>query len=334
MAAALAGWLVYRAAAGEGFRWRAFVDGISGLEWQWLAAAAAGAIATYWLRAVRWAVLIRPVAVHPRIGGLFTATVIGFAAVTVFGRAAEIVRPYLISVKERVPFSSQAAAWLLERILDTIVALGVFGFALARVRASGIAIGPRIEWIMAAGGRVAAVAAVISITVFLLLRHFTEPMRARMLDGLRFLPAPRLARAERLVNAFAQGAQATRNGAALALLLLYTALEWLAIAWCYVCITWAYGGRLHFSWTDVLIFMGFVSFGSVVQIPGIGGGVQVAAVLVLTELFRVPLELAASVALLLWIMTFVVVVPLGVLLAVREGLDWAKLRRLGREVEL
>ena len=43
--------------------------------------------------------------------------------------------------------------------------------------------------------------------------------------------------------------------------------------------------------------MGFVSFGSIVQIPGIGGGMQVVSVLVLTELFGVRLELATAFAL-------------------------------------
>jgi glycosyltransferase 2 family protein len=47
---------------------------------------------------------------------------------------------------------------------------------------------------------------------------------------------------------------------------------------------------------DVLIFVGLVSFGAAVQIPGIGGGLQVVAVVVLTELFRVRLEPATSFA--------------------------------------
>ena len=44
--------------------------------------------------------------------------------------------------------------------------------------------------------------------------------------------------------------------------------------------------------------MGFVSFGSIVQIPGVGGGMQVVSVLVLTELFGIRLELATAFALL------------------------------------
>jgi glycosyltransferase 2 family protein len=82
---------------------------------------------------------------------------------------------------------------------------------------------------------------------------------------------------------------------------------------------------------DVLILMGFVSFGSIVQIPGVGGGMQVVSVLVLTELFGVRFELASSFAVFLWAITFVAIVPLGLLVALKEGLDWHSLRRIGRE---
>jgi hypothetical protein len=77
--------------------------------------------------------------------------------------------------------------------------------------------------------------------------------------------------------------------------------------------------------------VGFISFGAAVQIPGIGGGLQVVAVVVLTELFRVRLEPATSFAMLIWVLSFVVVVPAGLMLTVKEGLDWRSLRRIGRE---
>jgi hypothetical protein len=56
--------------------------------------------------------------------------------------------------------------------------------------------------------------------------------------------------------------------------------------------------------------------------------------LVLTELFAVQLEPATSIALLTWIITFVVIVPLGLTLSFHEGLNWGKLRRLEAEAEL
>jgi len=33
----------------------------------------------------------------------------------------------------------------------------------------------------------------------------------------------------------------------------------------------------------------------------------------------------------LWILTFVAIVPVGLALALKEGLDWHSLRRIGRE---
>jgi hypothetical protein len=46
----------------------------------------------------------------------------------------------------------------------------------------------------------------------------------------------------------------------------------------------------------------------------------------------VPLEISTSVALVLWITSFVVVVPFGLLLAVHEGIRWSALKQLEPEV--
>jgi glycosyltransferase 2 family protein len=93
----------------------------------------------------------------------------------------------------------------------------------------------------------------------------------------------------------------------------------------------AFGSVIHFTLSDVIILMGFVSFGGVVQIPGIGGGVQVVAVLVLTKIFGLPVELATSIAVLMWLVTFVVIVPFGLAVALHQGLSWRKLRQLEQE---
>ena len=71
----------------------------------------------------------------PDLWRIFTATAIGFTAVVLFGRAGEPVRPYLIAKKEGVSFSSQIAAWIVERILDLLMVLLIFGIALTQVSA-------------------------------------------------------------------------------------------------------------------------------------------------------------------------------------------------------
>lgn len=264
---------------------------------------------------------------------LLSATVIGFTAITLFGRAGELVRPYLIARKEQVPLSSQLATLLLERIFDLLMALLLFGFALAQVNASGVAVGPRLSSFLAIGGKLVGLVAVILLIVLLSFRHLAEPARRRVTDALRFLPEHHFERAEKLVAAFVQGVESTRSDAALLAMIAYSVLEWGLVIACYWCLAESFRG-LHLTIVDILIFLGFVSFGAAVQLPGVGGGIQVASVVVLTELFGARLELATSFALLVWIMTFVVIVPFGFLLALREGLQWHSLRQIGREVSM
>jgi uncharacterized membrane protein YbhN (UPF0104 family) len=83
---------------------------------------------------------------------------------------------------------------------------------------------------------------------------------------------------------------------------------------------------------ETLIFVGFAAMGSIVQIPGIGGGVQVATVVVLTEIFGMPLEVASGLAILIWLLGFVIIVPFGVLFALQEGINWRRFRHLPEDV--
>jgi len=110
----------------------------------------------------------------------------------------------------------------------------------------------------------------------------------------------------------------------------YTLVEWLLVAACYACVLRAFGNAMELTAVNVLVLMGFVTFGSLVQLPAVGGGAQVTAVLVLTEIFGVPLETATGLALVLWIVSSVAIVPIGTLFALHEGLTWARLRQVER----
>jgi uncharacterized protein (TIRG00374 family) len=323
-------WLVRLFLNSRGFDWRAFRATLLALRWWWLAAAGGSVIAGYYGRALRWRVLMRPVKPEPSLWNLFSATVIGFSAITILGRPGEFVRPYLIAAKEQVSASSQMAALVLERIYDVLIVLAMFGFALSRVRRSDAALGPALSWVFATGGWFVGGLSIIVLGLLMAFRHFSAAMRRRLLGVLAAHgAAPNLfKRADRLITAFVQGVESTRSEKAVLLVVWYTILEWGTIALTTFCVMQAFGSALHFGWLDVLIFLGFLAFGAVVQIPGVGGGMQVVSVLVLTELFRVPLEISTSVALVLWIISFVVVVPFGVALALHEGIRWRTLKQL------
>ena len=78
--------------------------------------------------------------------------------------------------------------------------------------------------------------------------------------------------------------------------------------------------------------MGSSMLGSVLQLPGVGGGSQLATIAALEHIFDVPRELAASCGIMLWLTTFVAVIPAGLLLAHHERLSLRKLsRRVSRK---
>jgi uncharacterized protein (TIRG00374 family) len=325
-------WLIRRFLNSRGFDWRAFGATLLSLRWWWLVAATGSVIAGYYVRALRWRVLMRPVKSEPSLWNLFSATVIGFSAITVLGRPGEFVRPYLIAAKENVSASSQMAALVLERIYDVLIVLAIFGFALGRVRRSDAALGPALSWVFATGGWFVGALSIVVLALLLAFRQFSAAMRRRLLSIMAGLPERHFKRADRWITAFVQGVESTKSLKGMLLVVWYTILEWVTIALVAFCVMRAFGNALRFGWLDVLIFLGFLAFGAVVQIPGVGGGMQVVSVLVLTELFRVSLEISTSVAIVLWFISFVVVVPLGVALALHEGLHWRTLKQLNPEV--
>lgn len=319
--------LVFVSATREkGFDWRVFSATVRQLDWRWLAFSLVWAYGTYLVRALRWAELLRPLKPHPSLRNLLSATIVGFSAVTAMGRAAEMVRPWLIAVKEEVPFSSQVAAWVVERLYDVLIALAVFGFALSHVSGSGVALGPSLSWALRMGGVVIGGGAAGCLGVLLAMRYRSEAIQKWLLGALSFLASHHLRRVERVAAGFLDGVRCTKSQSATMRLIVWTLAEWFLIAACYACVLKAFGNAVRFSTIDVLILMGFVSFGSLVQLPAVGGGAQVTAMLVLTEVFGVPIEVATGLGLMLWLVSFNAILPVGAVLALREGLTWARLR--------
>ncbi|HET7208260.1 MAG TPA: lysylphosphatidylglycerol synthase transmembrane domain-containing protein [Terriglobales bacterium] len=88
------------------------------------------------------------------------------------------------------------------------------------------------------------------------------------------------------------------------------------------------GEHPHLSNLDVsrvLLLMGFSMIGSVVQLPAVGGGSQLAVISALQVIYGIPPELAVSCGILLWLVTFMSCIPVGLVLAHREHLSLRKL---------
>jgi uncharacterized protein (TIRG00374 family) len=316
------------------FDWVSFWAVFSDLDWRWLALASLFTYATYYVRALRWAVFLRPMRPHPGMWNLMKATIIGFTAITLFGRPGEIVRPYLVSLNEDVSLASQVAAWFLERLLDLLCVLAIFGYGLSHFDPSRAGLSAPLRWTFQRGGALVWILSAICFILLILLSFYAETCRTRLVAALGFLHEHHLEKAEKSIDTFLQGVESLRGARSALELAVYTALEWILIAACYLCVTRSFSGIFRFGFADVFAYMGFVAFGAVVQLPGIGGGMQVVSVLVLHELFGVSVAIATGITLVLWIIIFVILVPVGILFAIQEGLNWRTWKALQEESSL
>lgn len=252
------------------FRWEQFYAAFTSVDWRWLLASAILMLVTFVIRAVRWEVMLRPIKPQNNFWGLCSATVIGFTAVVLLGRAGELVRPYLIAIKENVSFSSQMGAWILERILDTLVVLLIFGFVLTRIPEMGLHLGAGLGWLVRAGGYIIAAICLLCAAFLIVFRNFSESGQQRILSALTFLPEGPYKRIESTLAAFSAGLESIRSGRRCAELVVYTLIEWAVISAGYFTLFRSFRATSRFDPMNTLIFIGFVSLGSVVQIPGIG----------------------------------------------------------------
>lgn len=96
------------------------------------------------------------------------------------------------------------------------------------------------------------------------------------------------------------------------------------------------GDHPHLSNMDVahvLLLMGFSMVGSVAQLPAVGGGSQLAVISALQVIYGIPPEAAVSCGILLWLVTFMACIPVGLFFAHRGHLSLRKLSAASREEE-
>ncbi len=177
---------------------------------------------------------------------------------------------------------------------------------------------------MAGGYSLALAGAILACSV--MLRLSGQPIRtgaaAPVLSAITFLPEQQQQRIAGVLEAFSQGVECTRDLGLLAQLLGYTrCLEWAVIAGqdCFALFN-AFRPPKSLGILDILVLLAFMTLGSLVQVPGLGGGVQVASIVALTKIYGVPLESAAGIAIVLWFVSSIAIVPFGIACAFREGL--------------
>jgi len=292
----------------------------------------------YFLRAVRWKIFLRPVRKEASIMGLVPPTMIGFTGLALLGRAGELIRPYLIARRHNLPFASQVAVWAVERIFDVggfTVLLVAAIFLPSKLRAFTLAAPPEVRhWIHLTG--YALMALVLGLLSGAVMTSYRGNRIAQWVEDRFSHLAENLGhRIAQKIREFAVGLNTIHGPVAFLQLSAVSIVMWWVIALSYKEVTHAYGAPMAaMSVTKVLLLMGASMIGSLVQLPGVGGGSQLATISALDHVFDiVPKELTVSCGIMLWLVTFVAVVPVGLLVSHHERLSLRKLSAESAEAE-
>ena len=266
---------------------------------------------TYWLRALRWAVFLSPtkkVSSTSLLGSQF----IGFTAVALFGRLADLTRPYLVARRVGLPLSSQVAVYTIERMFDLGAAAVIFSSALAFtpedlphhevfVRAGEVSIGLTLAIAFFAGAvRVAggAVAGFARVTVGMLSKSAGENIATKIVG-------------------FRDGLNALTSARDFGVVSLISLAMWGMIGSAYVQTAHAFVqtpelAGLTFSRT--MLLMAASIGGSLLQLPIIGWFTQIAVTATAMHTFYgAPIEAATACGAMLLVVTFLCIIPTGLI---------------------
>ena len=283
---------------------------------------------TYWIRAVRWAVFLSPtkkVSSTSLLGSQF----IGFTAVALFGRLADLTRPYLVARRVNLSLSSQIAVYTIERMFDLGAAAVIFSSALAFtprtlphhevfVRTGLLSMGATLAIAVFAGGvRMAggAVAAFARRTVGLLSKSAGESIATKILG-------------------FRDGLNALSSVRDFAVVVLLSLAMWAIIGFAYLQTAQAFVNTPELSgltFSRAMLLMAASIGGSLLQLPIIGWFTQIAVTATAMHTFYgAPIEAATACGAVLLIVTFLCIIPTGF---IYSQIEHVSLKKVAEESE-
>jgi uncharacterized protein (TIRG00374 family) len=289
-----------------------------------LAAAAVVGVSHNVFRVLRWRALLEPVRPSVPFRPMFDAVILGYATSWVIpGRLGEVVRPALLSGRERIPLGPCLGSVLADRLLDGMAVLALFGVGVAITPLSGEAAGHAAVVRGSAIGLVALIS--VPIVLLIVASQAGEKVQRALATGRGWRGW-----LGRTLLSLSQGVAAFKRPALIARIVVHTLLAWLLIA----ASTWigvrSVGVDLSFGGT--LILLPLLVLGIALPTPGGAGGYHAAMRVGLMELFGVAETLAVGAGLLQHAIVVLPIIVLGVVLLVVDRIPVQDLLHAARQV--
>lgn len=297
------------------------------------------------LRAARWAYLIRhQQKVSPL--SLVSCQVLGFTAVGLIGRVADPVRPYLVARKTNLELSSQLAVYVVERLFDAGTLGLIFSIAMLGVPTEEILkamphsgllghLGEEHAILSSLIARYGALVLTLLGALFLVLVRLASNSMAAFCEQSLGLISKKLGHAVgHKIRAFRAGLSALHSLPDLASVLGLSLVMWVLIALAYfiTCRAFTAAPELATLGPQKSVLLMVASGGaSIVQLPVIGWFTQIGLVAVVMSLvLGVSHEAATACAATLLLVTFLSIIPVGLIWA---QIEHVSLRNVTAESE-
>ena len=306
------------------------VAAFQSMEVSYLWPAIALTFVSYLFRAVRWCFLLLPikrVAMWP----LFSATLIGYMANNLLpARLGEFVRAYALAERESLPVGQVFATLVLDRLYDgfTVLLILLVTFFTVRLPAGM----ETVQEGMVVGGYATLTLYLCCIAFLVVLRRRTE-WTIRIVEKL-LAPLPEGIRSRVVVAlaSFIGGLRISSRPRELAALFVTSLVIWTFATWPIDLILRAFDINLPI--TGAMFIMVFLVFAVMVPAaPGYVGTYHAACVYGLMA-FRVPMEQAMSVALVIHGIGFFPVILAGLFCGWRDNLSLRTIRATSSRQEL
>jgi uncharacterized protein (TIRG00374 family) len=278
------------------------------------------ATAIFPLRAIRWVVLLEPIAPGLRFMDAWRAVAIGMMINNVLpARAGELARAYAISRETRaVSFTSAFASIALDRVFDALIVFALmFGAMLAPGFPAGATIAGRPATALVGTWGIAVLLVVFAGTILVAFRPAIVISMARACCRA-VLPKwePRVVT---LMEQATAGVAVLRSPSRFARVVFWTLLHWLMNALAFWIAFRAVGIAAPFS--GALFLQGLIAIGvAIPSSPGFFGPFEAFAKAGL-QIYGVPVTLAVTWAVGFHLLSFVPITAMGALYFSRLGLS-------------
>ena len=316
----------------EGFHWGTVAQSLREARLSLLVLSVLTIYACFAIRAVRWMRFSRTLG-RTSFWHVYSATLMGFTCSFLLGRAGEPIRPVLIAKKDSLPIPHMFGVYVLERVFDMASAAVIAVLALLVFKRNGAESGDQSDRIVAlarTGGVLLLVFLAAAIAFLLYFRFHGAEWLGRRLKKSNWQHGWR-GKIITLLEGFSEGLQGIRTWTDLFVLIVYSGVHWFLVLLVYVWTAHAFSGvpaLAAMTLSGALVVLAFTLIGSAAQLPGVGGGAQLATFLVLTLIFGVEKEPAATASILIWLITFASCSLVGLPLLLREGTSMGELREM------